>query len=395
MKNILILMLVLAALLGVYPVAAQQTNNDDVYVVQPGDSAWRVADRVMDDPTLWQKVIEKNPFLKEKGRITRDGKTGWVMVMMHPGEKLYGLRELSITGTSVQSTFIPESLTTARWSKADLERLNWFLVALLIALAASFWYIFLCSRRDPVSSGPAIVPGGVAPENAPARFQEMAARLNANRTRSELSAQNFQVISSRVGRIWGVLNVRYANGQEIPRRLDGDRAYQAEVRFPDGKTETLYMLQGCGNDLRYGGISRYIPGPDFRFEADPEPATAPSPTVPVVDQRSVVQPVKPIVMQLVDLPVTSTTDRPTILPTGEFVRSRSVSPVAPQNELADTESRPVEQPKPKVSEKPEVSIGEFKILKSGKGKPTAYVISGCIAGFEKRPDGSFLIREAE
>jgi hypothetical protein len=100
-------------------------------------------------------------------------------------------------------------------------------------------------------------------------------------------------------------------------------------------------------------------------------------------------------MQLVDLPVTSTTDRPTILPTGEFVRSRSVSPVAPQNELADTESRPVEQPKPKVSEKPEVSIGEFKILKSGKGKPTAYVISGCIAGFEKRPDGSFLIREAE
>lgn len=95
-------------------------------------------------------------------------------------------------------------------------------------------------------------------------------------------------------------------------------------------------------------------------------------------------------------PVTSRTNRPTILPTGEFVRSRLVaSPAAFQGELTGNEPQPTEQVKPKVSEKPEVSVGEFKILRSGKGKPTAYVISGCIAGFEKRPDGSFLIREAE
>ena len=55
----------------------------------------------------------------------------------------------------------------------------------------------------------------------------------------------------------------------------------------------------------------------------------------------------------------------------------------------------VDSAKPKVSEKPEVATGEFKILNGGKGKPTAYVISGCIVGFEKRADGSFLIREAE
>lgn len=95
-------------------------------------------------------------------------------------------------------------------------------------------------------------------------------------------------------------------------------------------------------------------------------------------------------------PVTSRTDRPTILPTGEFVRSRSVaSPAAFQGELTGNEPQPAEQVKSKVSEKPEVSVGEFKILRSGKGKPTAYVISGCIVGFEKRLDGSFLIREAE
>lgn len=110
-------------------------------------------------------------------------------------------------------------------------------------------------------------------------------------------------------------------------------------------------------------------------------------------RRQAAQPQAPPV---VAPPVTSRTDRPTILPTGEFVRSRSVaSPAAFQAELTDNELRPAEQVKPKVSEKPEVSVGEFKILRSGKGKPTAYVISGCIMGFEKRPDGSFLIREAE
>lgn len=103
-------------------------------------------------------------------------------------------------------------------------------------------------------------------------------------------------------------------------------------------------------------------------------------------------PVPPVVAP----PVTSRTNRLTILPTGEFVRSRPVaSPVAFQGELTGNEPQPTEQVKPKVSEKPEVSVGEFKILRSGKGKPTAYVISGCITGFEKRPDGSFLIREAE
>ena len=92
------------------------------------------------------------------------------------------------------------------------------------------------------------------------------------------------------GRIWGVLNIRYADGREVPRRLSGERAFRARVRFPSHTEETLYMLQACGNDLRYGGISRYLPGPEFRFEADmpatpapapvPQPATTASATTP-------------------------------------------------------------------------------------------------------------------
>ena len=79
------------------------------------------------------------------------------------------------------------------------------------------------------------------------------------------------------GRIWGVLNIRYADGREVPRRLSGESAFRARVRFPSHTEETLYMLQACGNDLRYGGISRYLPGPEFRFEADMPATPAPAP----------------------------------------------------------------------------------------------------------------------
>ncbi len=365
MKNILILALAFVVLLGGYPVVAQQINNDDVYVVQPGDSAWRVAGMVMDDPTLWEEVVKKNPFLKEKGRISRDPKTGWVMVMMHPGEKLYGLRELGIIDTPGGSTFLPLEVITARRSKADLERLTWLLLSLILLFLLIFWYVFLRSRRDPVSSGPAIVPGGVAPENAPARFQEMAAQLNNRRTGTELSAQNFQIIDSHAGRIWGILNVRYADQQEIPRRLNGDRAYRAQVRFPNGKTEMLYMLQGCGNDLRYGGISRYIPGPDFKFEADPEPV-APPPTVPT--QPIVAQPVVPQGPMVVA----------GIQPTGEFVREKDAPSIPVSPEM-------VSPGKPKV-------LRSFVELPAQSGKPAAFVFTGGVTGFEELEDGTITVR---
>jgi hypothetical protein len=90
--------------------------------------------------------------------------------------------------------------------------------------------------------------------------------------------EHFTVLSQKRGRIWGILNVVYHGGREVPRLLNGDRAYKATVRFEDdGREEELYMLQGCGNDLRYGGISRYLPGPKFRFEADPDVPATPTP----------------------------------------------------------------------------------------------------------------------
>lgn len=160
----------------------------------------------------------------------------------------------------------------------------WWLIALL-GLAALVLIAYLIYNRrvldvNPVDSGPSVVHGGVTDQSAPAAFQQMAARQWGHPPSTAVHSstyQNFTVLRTTAGRIWGTLNVRYADGREVPRHLHGERAYRAEVRFPDGRTETLYMLQGCGNDLRYGGISRYLPGPEFRFEADHEVATAPTP----------------------------------------------------------------------------------------------------------------------
>ncbi len=105
----------------------------------------------------------------------------------------------------------------------------------------------------------------------------MAVRQNWRQTGVALPSQQFTVLRQTAGRIWGVMNVSYADGRSVPRQLHGDRAYEALVRFPGGTEEALYMLQACGNDLRYGGISRYLPGPDFRFEADPAPVVQPAP----------------------------------------------------------------------------------------------------------------------
>ncbi len=139
-------------------------------------------------------------------------------------------------------------------------------------------------NRDPAITRPAMVPGGVTATTAPVAIQQMAARIAGHglAATSATVYQAFNILEQVAGRIWGVMNVRYADGREIPRRLNGDRAYRARVRFADGHEEVLYMLQACGNDLRVGGISRYLPGPEFRFEADPAvvtPAPVPQPVV--------------------------------------------------------------------------------------------------------------------
>lgn len=281
-----LLLVLLALLLGVTPLAAQ----DDVYVVKDGDNLWNLAGAHLDDAKLWENIYKDNPFLREPGR--RFQKNGIVYVMVRPGEKLVGLEKAGIIATLTPieqlrlkqpPPVVHQVATTPAWVWWPL------LVALIMFIAA--WLIYRMLIKNPVTARPAMVPDGITPETAAENFGQMAARVHMQATGQFVQPQHFTVLEQIAGRIWGVLNVRYADGREVPRRLGGDAAFQARVRFPDGTEETLYMLQGCGNDLRYGGISRYLPGPEFRFEADPIPASVPTPE-PVTAQPEPV-PVEP------------------------------------------------------------------------------------------------------
>ncbi len=267
-------------------IAAPTALEQQKYTVQSGDNLWNLAGAKLEDPRLWKELVESNPFLKQPGRVfERNGKT---IVILKPGESLVGLEKLGIipaiesSASTVANPVVVESFIPS-WL--------WWLVAILALLILAAYLIRQMLQKDAATARPAVVPGGVpTTEAARLRFQESAARQHAATTGMQVPVQQFVIIEQTAGRIFGVLNVRYADGMEVPRRLNGECAFRAVVRFPDGHAETLYMLQACGNDLRYGGISKYLPGPEFRFVPD-ETVRSATPAAPAVAATPAVAPV--------------------------------------------------------------------------------------------------------
>ena len=196
--------------------------------------------------------------------------------MIRPGEALYCLDEAGVSLTSTGSANVGYgkaiTTTTSRPEKSFTEKLgdwlgsNWWLLLLIIPFLLWLW-LRRETRKDAAEAGPAQVRGGIDNvAEAEQRFADRGAR------------QHFTILHTVGGEISGTMMVSYANGTRRPRTLDRQRAYRATVRHENGQVEDLYMLQACGNDLRYGGISRYLPGPDFRFVEDvPVAATEQSP----------------------------------------------------------------------------------------------------------------------
>jgi hypothetical protein len=127
-------------------------------------------------------------------------------------------------------------------------------------------------RRDPVTAGPPVVPGGVTNMTAANQF-----RANISQT----TGMPIEIRDLVRGRIYGAVRVRYHDGSSRRMLLAGQIGYRAMVRRGGGPWTEEFMLQGCGNDLRLSG-ARYIPGFGFRFVPEavveetpqPRPATA-------------------------------------------------------------------------------------------------------------------------
>lgn len=255
------------------------------YVVEEGDTLWDLAELKLSNPSLWGWLVTQNPVLQEPGRqsINEDGKQ---VVRIYPGESLYCLEDVlaQLQEQIPTDPRLSTSITEIQYPPVETASNNifadwwWLWLLALIALAAVGWWFwnFRESHKDPVRSGPPQVNGGVN-------------TVEEAREHFETRYRHFTVVSVTPGTIHGTMMVRYGDGTVRPRFMNGERGYQATIRNPDGTLETVYMLQACGNDLRFGGVARYMHGPHFRFipdEAEVQPAAMQEPAPTEVEETS-------------------------------------------------------------------------------------------------------------
>lgn len=297
------------------------------YVVQPGDNLWRIADRELNDPWKWKEIKKLNPFLSEPNRMFAGEQPGELIVVIKPGEQLVGLDVIGALpriqpfGALVipsayaaqkpsQDVFLGDSpkkqggitiLPVGEWSW-----FAWLCFAIAAITLAAFLihrHIRALKRQDPVGSGPAMVEGGVQggieSETAADRFQHIAAEQVRQQSGVQVSPAYFTILERTEGRGYGTMQVQYRHQPMATRILNGERVYQARVRMQDGQSERMiYMLQGCGNELRFGSVLGYIPGLNFRFEpltqaSSTETPTAPSSAAPAATATSAESPLMP------------------------------------------------------------------------------------------------------
>ncbi len=281
------LLALIIVLLSALPAKAQ-----DSYVVQPGDTLYQLASIHKSDPLKWGEVLGANPFLKEPGRVfEKDGKT---IVLIRPGEMLAGLTTLGIDFEVLPADKLklPETVTDVP-AQAGI---NWpVVIAVLIAIVIGCLITLGLNRhvqkhedarvqeelrRDPVTSGPPIVAGGVQPNETVRLSQAMEAaavsdyvRLNPNVNRIDVRVERRGPVEE--GMISGTGMVGYAD-RARPRTIDPALpGYRARFRFQDGREDVLMSLQGCMNPVYIGeGMS------GFTFTPRQEVVPAPQPPAP-------------------------------------------------------------------------------------------------------------------
>lgn len=359
------LFVLLALLLGAMPLAAQEDPMlSDCTVARPGDSFWRIADYHLTNDQ-WKKLWEKNPTTQngKPRRFFKNPTNGWSYVHIDKGETICGLKEIGVVPTIAT----PEELTKMGlghnfyYQTEVVPTWLWWLLGLIALLALAYWLYSRRLNRPGATAGPAFVPGGVAATGTdPGQlFQEHAARQYEARTGMVTTPIQIRITDRVAGRIWGVLETLYNGGRSETHRYNGDRAYLATVTYPDGRMQETYMLDACGNPLIYGWVTRYVPGPDFRFEADPVQAPAPTPE-PVVAQP---EPVPAAQVAPTPEPAPPTN----INPSGEFVRPTDAPP-AVQNgheDLLRISFRPEENGKDSLVQAEGVDVERFTFEKNG------------------------------
>jgi hypothetical protein len=273
MKRLIAFLLVLVALFATAPSInfAQVPSNTGIYTVKEGDNGWNLARQYYDNPLIWQRIVDMNVFLQEPGRVfEKDGK---IILLLKPGETLVGLEKLNVappTAVPIAELVAPTpAVQTGAVSQAGWP---WWMWALLALITLGFVLLAYYSmqqrrrmmrehelRRDPITSGPPLVPGGIPATDASRLtnfFDQQAVNRYAERNptvdRATIRATRIGPITE--GTITGEGMVGYLGGDLRPRRIEQPlAAYQARYRFPDGTEENMVTLQACMNPVTYGG----------------------------------------------------------------------------------------------------------------------------------------------
>ncbi len=271
----------------------QTVQNDSFRTVEPnffylcadtvktGYTAWGRSKIYFGNGENWRMVIAKNPILQQAGRVYQDTVTGIWYAMMHPGEilNMNDTTHLKPVFTDTLQKVIPPPFVMGV-PKDDLDFWKGFCFILVIILIflVFFWEHIKPKKNkeneNPVTAGTPQVPGGINDNGAQNRINEIAREQYGN-------TANIVVRNIRRGRLSGSATVFYAdkpNGEK--RTFENVIGYAGEITV-DGKEQTVYFLQGCGNDVRRGNYMK-----DLTFTPDVE--------ILVLDEV-----VKPITSQLV------------------------------------------------------------------------------------------------
>lgn len=268
----------------------------------------------------WKELYKLNPGLDQQSRkfTTANGGEG---VYLTVGETICGVTRdyngVIIPQGSVAGQMPPSNVGYFFQEHPIASGLGGLLTLLALAFLALCAWVALARRKDPITSGYPVVPGGVPDvETAAEQFNTRVAARHPNRP--------FSILSIVEGTGTGDLMVSYGNRRQAePRRMNGERIYQALVRFDDnGAEEQLLMLQRCGNDLwGHDGLLRYVPSQNFVFtpaQVEVTPAATPEAApLPAVAEQ-VVPPVAANEAEAYAEVPTTESNAPTFVSYGQF-----------------------------------------------------------------------------
>jgi len=248
----------IVALLLVCAAFGQKTNTEVYNIIKMSKEYNAQFNGVADPNKIWPGQVLT--FLFEDGTqhqiMVENGDSQWTIVQ----NKLDRLENEHGPVVNPDTVFHPQTFPNSETSEPiqfkwwETFPWGWALAAFcaLVIGIKLLQMLYSSRRQDPVTAGTPQVSGGVRDSNAHNRMQEVA--------QSRYPGAQIEIKNIRRGWLSGLAKVFYADGKRKKLRLKDVAAYAGET-LVNGREQTIYFLQGCGNDARQGN---YMTG-DLEF----------------------------------------------------------------------------------------------------------------------------------